>query len=90
MPLPATNPGEGASGRPGLPRHSDFPPGTTFVILEFDVPLACIPDGGRCAWFNWHGGRPRPYDVTRLKVDNNWPAASFEEWTALIRASMEG
>ena len=90
MPLPVTNPGQGASGRPGLPMQSDFPPGTTFVILDFDVPLACIPDGHRCRWVNWHGGKPRDYDVTRLKVDNNWPAGSFEEWVALVGASMAG
>jgi hypothetical protein len=58
------------------------------MIFEWDVPLAGIPEGGRCKWINWYGGKPRDYDVTRLKVDNNWPADSFEEWVALIRASI--
>jgi hypothetical protein len=74
--------------RPHVPKLSEFPLGTRFVILEFDVPLACIPEGERCNWVNWYGGCPRAYDVTRLKVDNNWPADSFEEWTSLIRDSI--
>lgn len=70
-----------------LPRMSDFPPGTAFVIKEFDVPLVQIPGEG---WFNWFGGTPRPYNVSMLKVDNNWPAGSFEEWAGLVEASMQG
>jgi hypothetical protein len=67
------------------PRASDFPPGTRFVIKEFDVPLAYVPGKG---WFNWFGGSPKPYDDTRLRVDNNWPAESFEEWVAVIRDTL--
>ena len=67
------------------PRASDFPPGTRFVIREFDVPLAYVPGEG---WFNWFGGSPKPYDDTRLRVDNNWPAESFEEWVAVIRDTL--
>jgi len=74
---------------PHVPRPSDFPPGTSFVIKEFDVPLACIPSGDQCRWVNWYGGQPRPYDVQCLKVDNNWPAESFEEWALLIAASIK-
>lgn len=72
---------------PALPTAADFPPGTQFMILEFDVPLARVPGEGRCEWFNWYGGRPRPYPVERLRVDNNWLASSFEEWVALVQAS---
>src|SRR5687767_5133723 len=43
-----------------LPESSDFPPGTEFLIKEFDVPLARVPGRG-C--FNWFGGEPRAYDV---------------------------
>ena len=68
-----------------LPKSSDFPPGTQFVIKEFDVPLACVPGRG---WFNWYGGQPRPYDVSFLRVDNNWPAESFEEWVGVVKASL--
>ncbi len=68
-----------------LPRASDFPPGTRFVIKEFDVPLVDIPGQG---WFNWWGGKPRPYDVRNLKIDNNWPAPSFEDWVGLVAASL--
>ena len=68
-----------------LPRASDFPEGTQFVIKEFDVPLARIPGRG---WENWFGGAPRPYDPSFLKVDNNWPAESFEEWVQVIRNSL--
>ncbi len=70
-----------------IPDETDFPPGTEFVIKEFDVPLACIPQDGRAVWVNWFGGIPRPYDVKALKVDNNWPAESFEEWVALVAQS---
>jgi len=68
-----------------LPNRSEFPSGTEFVIKEFDVPLVQIPDGG---WFNWFGGRPQPYDASSLRVDNNWPATSFEEWVGIVAASM--
>jgi hypothetical protein len=74
-----------------IPEQSDFPPGTEFVIYEFDVPLARVPQGAAGearAWFNWYGGKPRPYAVERLKVDNNWPADSFEQWAALVKASL--
>jgi hypothetical protein len=33
-----------------VPTREDFPPGTTFLIKEFDVPLARVPGQG---WFNW-------------------------------------
>lgn len=69
-----------------LPKACDFPEGTSFVIKEFDVPLAWIPHKG---WFNWFGGAPRIYDPSSLKVDNNWPAKSFEEWVEIIKASLE-
>jgi hypothetical protein len=72
------------SGKPGLPKASDFPPATRFVIKEFDVPLVQVPAEG---WFNWYGGTPRPYDPSALRVDNNWPAESFEEWLAVVAAS---
>ena len=70
-----------------LPSVSDFPPGTEFVIKEFDVPLAFVPGKG---WFNWYGGLPRQYDESSLKVDNNWPADSFEQWVEIINASLNG
>jgi hypothetical protein len=68
-----------------LPKESDFPAGSEFVIKEFDVPLVQIPGRG---WFNWFGGSPRPYDVSYLRVDNNWPAASFAEWVGVVAASV--
>jgi hypothetical protein len=68
-----------------LPKRSDFPPATEFVIKEFDVPLARVPAGG---WFNWFGGAPQPYDPSFLRVDNNWPATSFEEWVGIVAASI--
>jgi hypothetical protein len=68
-----------------LPKVTDFLPGTSFVIKEFNVPLVQVPGG---AWFNWFGGRPRPYDVTALRVDNNWPAESFEEWVGIVAESL--
>ena len=63
---------------------SQFPAGTQFVIKEFDVPLVYIPGEG---WFNWFGGKPRPYDANGLKLGNNWPATSFDEWANLIEKS---
>lgn len=70
-----------------LPKEADFPPGSEFVIKEFDVPLVQIPGRG---WFNWFGGSPRPYDVSYLRVHNNWPAASFAEWVEVVAASVTG
>ena len=57
------------------------------MIKEFDVPLVRVPGRG---WFNWFGGMPRPYDVSFLRVDNNWPAESFEEWAGVVAASLSG
>lgn len=71
-----------------IPERSVFPPGTRFVVLEFDVPLACVPrEGHGGEWFNWFGGTPRPYPPERLKPGNHWPAATFEEWAGLVAAS---
>ena len=67
-----------------LPKLSEFPSGTEFVLKEFDVPLVRIPGQG---WFNWFGGTPWPYDATSLRVDNNWPADSFEQWVGVVAAS---
>jgi hypothetical protein len=71
---------------PRLPRFSDFPPGTEFVIKEFDVPLVMVPGQG---WFNWFGGVPRPYNGSSLRADNNWPAGTFEEWAEIVEASLK-
>ncbi|TCV96390.1 hypothetical protein EC912_102741 [Luteibacter rhizovicinus] len=71
--------------KPTLPVQNDFPPGSSFAIKEFDVPLVHIPGKG---WFNWFGGTPRPYDATWLKVDNHWAADSFEAWVAIIADSL--
>jgi hypothetical protein len=80
--------GAGAvSDNPRLPKRSNFPDGTEFVIKEFDVPLVLIPGRG---WFNWFGGTPRPYNPSSLRVDNNWPAESFEEWVGVVDASLKG
>lgn len=68
-----------------LPKESAFPPGAEFIIKEFDVPLVRLPDGG---WFNWFGGMPQPYNPNSLRVDNSWPATSFEEWVGIVAASM--
>jgi len=74
---------------PRVPQSSDFPVGTRFIIKEFDVPIAGIPSADRFIWVNWYGGVEHPYDVRWLKVDNNWPAGSFEEWAALISDSIK-
>jgi len=68
-----------------VPTEDDFPEGTDFIIKEFNVPLADVPGKGL---INWFGGSPRPYDVKQLKVDNNWPADSFEQWIEVVRASI--
>jgi len=73
------------SDRSPLPKRSDFPTQSEFVIKEFDVPLVCVPGDG---WFNWFGGTPRPYDASSLRVDNSWLAKSFEEWLGIVAASM--
>ena len=73
---------------PRIPQQSEFPPGTEFVVKEFDVPLAHLPYYGESAWVNWYGGTPKPYDPQWLTVSNNWPAESFEAWVALIADSI--
>jgi hypothetical protein len=72
---------------PPLPQASDFPPGTRFAIKEFAAPLAQVPGRG---WFNWFGGKPRPYDARYLRIDNHWDADSFEQWLSVVEASLEG
>jgi hypothetical protein len=72
-----------------IPMRSEFPEGTDFLIKEFDVPIARIPGTSSCSYVNWYGGHPRPYEARWLKVDNNWSAESFEEWCALIQASIK-
>jgi hypothetical protein len=76
--------------RKKLPHESDFPSGTEFYILEFDVPLSKEPnrDGKSVSYFNWYGGKKRPYPAERLKVDNNWPANSYDQWLKLIEKSL--
>jgi hypothetical protein len=74
--------------KPRVPKLSEFPAGTEFIVKEFDVPLARIPGDGHCIWVNWYGGRPRPFDVTWLKIDNNWSVDSFESWATLVKASI--
>ena len=74
--------------KPRVPKLSEFPAGTEFIVKEFDVPLARIPGDGHCIWVNWYGGRPRPFDVTWLKIDNNWSVDSFESWARLVKASL--
>lgn len=73
------------SDKSRLPERSEFPAGTEFVIKEFDVPLVRVPGEG---WFNWFGGTPHPYDERSLRVDNNWPAGSFEEWLGVVEMSL--
>lgn len=73
------------SDKSQLPKRSDFSSAAEFVIKEFDVPLVRFPESG---WFNWFGGTPQPYNASSLRVDNNWPAASFEEWVEIVAASM--
>ncbi|SAI73849.1 Uncharacterised protein [Bordetella ansorpii] len=68
-----------------VPREDEFPPGSTFHIKEFDVPLVHVPGQG---WFNWFGGAPRAYDINGLKLGNNWPAQDFQEWATLVRDSL--
>ncbi len=74
------------SDDPRLPSASDFAPGTGFYIKEWDVPLVQVPDG---AWFNWYGGKPAPFEVKFLRVDNNSRADSFEQWLEIVAASLK-
>lgn len=71
------------------PSITDFPASTVFIIKEFDLPLSYSVVDGKEQWLNWFGGTPTPYDVSALKVDNNWPAQSFDEWVALVADSIK-
>ncbi len=73
-----------------LPKQSDFPKGTEFYIYEWDVPISKEPneDGKTVSYYNWLGGSKRTFPIESLKIDNNWPADSFEEWINLIRESI--
>jgi hypothetical protein len=73
------------SDSPRLPSASDFPAGTVFYIKEWDVPLVHLPGN---TWVNWYGGKPRVYDTSALRVDNNIQAKSFEEWLGVVRDSL--
>ena len=64
-----------------VPARTDFPEGCMFYIKEFDLPLVHGVNGG---WESWYGGRPRKYDSSALRVDNNWQAESFEEWAEVV------
>lgn len=68
----------------GFPTLADFPAGAQFVIFEHDRPLVHIPVHG---WISWDGGTPSWFDVRVLRIDNNRPADSFDEWIELVRAS---
>lgn len=69
-----------------LPKESEFPSGTEFYVFEWDVPLSKEPstDNKMVSYFNWYGCQKRSFPVERLKVDNNWPADSNEDWLKLI------
>jgi len=73
-----------------LPKESDFPVGTRFLIMEWDVPLSkqTSDDGKTAAYFNWYGGNPSSYSAEHLKIDNNWPADSFSHWLDIVKDSM--
>ncbi len=77
--------------RTELPKETDFPVGTKFYLFEWDVPLSKEPnkDGKTVSYFNWYGGNKKPYPIERLKIDNNWPADSFEQWLHIIEESMQ-
>ncbi|MGI2170451.1 hypothetical protein ACROAE_09675 [Shewanella sp. MF05960] len=72
-----------------LPKESDFPLGTEFYIFEWDVPLSKEPDenGETVSYFNWFGSKRQAYPIDRLKIDNNWPADSFEHWLEIVKDS---
>jgi len=76
---------------PRLPKASDFPPGTAFVINEFDVPLVSVPntDNKTVSWFSWYGGKPVAYDPSYLKQGNSWDADSFEKWLEIVEDSLQ-
>lgn len=73
-----------------LPKESEFPLGTEFYIVEWDVSLSKEPnsDSKTVSYSNWYGGKRRPYPIERLKPGSNWLAESFEHWLKVIRDSL--
>ncbi|MCE9658156.1 MAG: hypothetical protein K8R60_06315 [Burkholderiales bacterium] len=69
-----------------LPTADAFPPGTEFIIYEFDSPLANVPGRG---WESWWGGWGKPYDPRPLKPGNNWLADSFAQWLEVVEETMK-
>jgi len=68
-----------------LPKASDFPMGTQFVIKDLHVPLAWIPGQG---WFGWLGGMPSgPFENVELNAGNNWHT-DFDEWVGFVEVSL--
>ena len=74
--------------KPCVPTKSDFPPGAEFLVFEFRCPLAKSPSGDGLVYVAWYGGVPNRLDPKWLKIDNNWPADSFEAWAELVKRSI--
>lgn len=75
--------------KPYVPAESDFVQGTEFLVFEFRCPLSKSPTGDSVSYVAWYGGLPSRLDPKYLKVDNNWPADSFESWAALVESSIK-
>lgn len=80
---------EKSASKPRVPKLSEFPAGTEFIVKESHVPLARIPGDGNCIWVSWYGGKARPFDVAWLKIDNNWSVKSFDSWAKVVKASLK-
>ena len=75
----------------GLPKESDFPEGTRFLIKDWDIPLSTGSyKGNKALYTSWYGGIPHPHPSETLKIDNNWPADSYTHWLEIIEKSMNG
>ena len=75
--------------RKKLPIESDFSRSTEFYIYDWDIPLTkeTNNDGIGVQYFNWLDGTKKPFPIESLKIDNNWPAESFNQWVSNINGN---
>ena len=69
-----------------LPKLSDFPPGTRFLVRYGDSPAVAEP--GKLP-FSWFGGKPNPLPTSFIEDGHMSPEVTFPEWLEVLKASID-